>query len=201
MPTYLPALAIGLIVGFYWLRVVKMVIKQKRRTGRDANFVPRESLGYYLRFVWYPVVILWVALPWVLAWYDDLPQPMRRMAIPVWLSWIGVVLAAACLGLTMYCWRQMGRSWRMGIDPDEKTQLIVTGPFAHVRHPIYALSCAMMLASVLAVPVLAMCGIAVLHNGFLQWEARREERYLLSAHGAAYANYMKQSGRFLPRVL
>ena len=69
---------------------------------------------------------------------------------------IGVVITAAALAATLVCWKRMGRDWRMGIDPAERTRLIVTGPYAYVRHPIYALSQLMMLGTVIAVPAPAM---------------------------------------------
>jgi protein-S-isoprenylcysteine O-methyltransferase Ste14 len=94
----------------------------------------------------------------------------------------------------------MGKSWRMGIDPGERTQLVFTGAYAYVRHPIYALSSLLMLASVAAVPAPLMIVVAVIHLCFLQWEARREERYLEQLHGADYASYLQHVGRFFPKA-
>jgi protein-S-isoprenylcysteine O-methyltransferase Ste14 len=87
----------------------------------------------------------------------------------------------------------MARSWRIGIDPEEKTQLIFSGPFRIVRHPIYALSILLVLGT------LAMLVITIVHIACLQSGARREEVYLLGKHGRVYADYMKHVGRFLPR--
>ena len=89
----------------------------------------------------------------------------------------------------------------MGIDPGERTQLVFTGPYAYVRHPIYALSSLLMVASMIAVPTLPMIVIGVVHLMFLQWEARREEQYLVHTHGADYEQYLKRVGRFVPRSL
>ncbi|MGH9369903.1 MAG: methyltransferase family protein [Vicinamibacterales bacterium] len=197
---YYPALLIGLIVGTYWARVLKMVLKQRRQTGRDANFVPREAIGRVLRIIWYPVVVLWVVHPLVSAWWwADAPRVLTPLHPLPWLAWTGVVVAALALAATWVCWRRMGKSWRMGIDPDEKTQLIFTGPYAYVRHPIYALSSLLMLATLAAVPTPLMVVLAVMHLLFLQWEASREEKYLVATHGEAYAAYRSRVGRFLPR--
>jgi protein-S-isoprenylcysteine O-methyltransferase Ste14 len=193
MPQHWPGLLVGLIVGTYWARVIRLVIKQRRKKS-SANFVPPEPLGRTLRLVWYPIVALWVALPIYSAF-----RSAYLYHLPL-LEWIGVALAAAALIATILCWKRMGKSWRMGINPDEKTQLIVTGPYAYVRHPIYALSSLLMIASFLAVPTIPMLLIAVVHCALLQWEARREERYLLSVHGQAYQDYLAQVGRFIPRV-
>src|SRR5437667_354343 len=179
MPKYWPGICIGLIVGAYWARVVRLVYKQ-RRNKTSANFLPPEPLGRALRLVWYPVVSLWIALPIYSAF-----RPRLLYHLPA-LEWIAVALGAAALIATLVCWKRMGKSWRMGIDPHEKTRLIVSGPYAYVRHPIYALSSVLMVASFVAVPTIPMLIVAIVHCGLLQWEARREERYLLSVHGQAY---------------
>ena len=87
----------------------------------------------------------------------------------------------------------------MGIDPGEKTELVITGPYAYVRHPIYALQSLLLLASFVAVPNVLMLVVMLVVMGLLQWEARREEQYLLRTHGAQYEQYLRRVGRFVPR--
>jgi protein-S-isoprenylcysteine O-methyltransferase Ste14 len=195
---YWPALGIGLVVTAYWFRVLQLVRKMKRRTGRDAHFVPPEKLGRALRVVWYPTVFAWIVLPYL---------SFLRPAYPTWNALLfshaaitipAVAVALAALVATMVCWKKMGRSWRMGIDPTEKTSLVVTGPFAYVRHPIYALSSLLMVSSIVAVCTPLMIVVGVIHIGFLQWEARREERHLVRLHGRDYVNYMARTSRFVP---
>jgi protein-S-isoprenylcysteine O-methyltransferase Ste14 len=195
MPKDWPALCIGLIVGAYWARVIKLVMKARRRTGRDANFVPPEPLGRALRIVWYPTVFLWIAYPLLQAWRPSgllYGQPTAR--------WSAVAIAALAFAATLVCWKKMGKSWRMGIDPNERTHLVVSGPYAYVRHPIYALSSLLMIASVVAVPTILTIVLGCIHLVFLQWEARREEQHLVSVHGESYTQYMSSVGRFLPRM-
>ena len=64
----LAALALGLLVGAYWLRVIRMARKARKKTGRAANFLPPEMVGRVLRVVWIPVVVGWVGqvAKWVL---------------------------------------------------------------------------------------------------------------------------------------
>lgn len=196
----LTALLTGLIVGFYWGRVLKLVRKTRKTTGQSAHLLPPEPLGRAIRLVWYPAVAAWVLVPIAIAFWPSPPAFFARVFSIVWLEWVGVAGALACLLLTMRCWRKMGRDWRMGIDPNEKNNLIVTGPFAYVRHPIYALQQLFAIFCALAVPVPAMFVVAVIELVFLQWEARREERHLLNVHGETYSNYMRTTGRFVPRL-
>jgi protein-S-isoprenylcysteine O-methyltransferase Ste14 len=116
------------------------------------------------------------------------------------VGWIAVGIATVAFGITWVCWIKMGKSWRMGIDPNEKTQLIFNGPYAYVRHPIYGLSQVLMLSTLAAWPTPLMLVLAALHLFLMQWEVRREDKYLVQLHGPAYAEYMKHVGRFVPRI-
>jgi protein-S-isoprenylcysteine O-methyltransferase Ste14 len=53
--------------------------------------------------------------------------------------------------------------------------------------------------TMLVLPTLLMLGVGVIHLLLLQWEAGREERYLLALHGEDYRVYRSRTGRFLPR--
>ena len=193
------ALLLGLTLAAYWARVIRMVIKQRRRTGKGANFVPPEPLGRAIRMVWYPVVIAWMAHPFVSAYKERPHVFLAPLVEHDALAIVGLTLAAGALAGSWICWKRMGKSWRMGIDPDEKTQLIITGPYAYVRHPIYALSSVLMLGAVLVIPSPLMILLAAIHLSCLQWEARREEQHLLAVNGDLYAAYRARVGRFFPR--
>ncbi|HEY7115823.1 MAG TPA: isoprenylcysteine carboxylmethyltransferase family protein [Tepidisphaeraceae bacterium] len=202
-PNSWPSLLIGLIMLAYWLRVLQMVARTRRTVGRAANLVPPEGLGRLLRVVWGPVVVLWVFVPLLTPFIENPPpllRPLGAVSGNVYLAWLAVAVAMAAFAGTWVCWRRMGRSWRMGIDPNERTQLIFNGPYAYVRHPIYALSSLLMLTTVVVVCSPLMIVVGALHLVLLQWEARREERSLAVLHGAAYTSYTAHVGRFLPRI-
>jgi protein-S-isoprenylcysteine O-methyltransferase Ste14 len=209
-----PAVIIGVIVGIYWLKVLQLVARTKRTVGRAANFVPPEKLGRVLRFVWIPVVVLWIFLPMLTPFIGQksevsgqnseagLPwvlQPVSFTGSAI-VGWTAVAVAVVAFAITWVCWIKMGTSWRMGIDPDEKTKLVFNGPYAYVRHPIYGLSQVLMIAALCALPSPLMLVITVLHLALMQWEVRREEKYLVQLHGPSYGDYMRKVGRFVPRI-
>jgi protein-S-isoprenylcysteine O-methyltransferase Ste14 len=199
MPHF-PALIFGVLLTIYWGRVVRLVYKVRKTTGKSANFRPPERLGRLLRFLWIPIVVLWIAQTYVagLVPYDKLPWLVRPFIVNPILNWTAVVVGVLALAATLVCWKKMGKDWRMGINPDEKTHLIVSGPYAYVRHPIYALSSILMLATLAVVPSPLMLAVGLVHLLLLQWEARREEHYLVAQHGEAYADYRRRVGRFIP---
>ena len=120
---------------------------------------------------------------------------------PVAVQLAGLVLALAGFAATLAGQTGMGASWRIGVDPGERTDLVTGGVFAHVRNPIFT---AMVLAQagiVLMVPTwvsVAALGALVVA---VELQARCvEEPYLHQVHGAAYAAYAGRAGRFLPGV-
>lgn len=177
-----------------------MVLRARRRDRRAANVLPPEPVGRAVRWIWTPVIGIWIVMPWIVAF----GLGTRASAVrPLWhfpmLRSIGAVLIVVAWLATRICWKRMGASWRMGIDPAEKTTLIATGPYAHARHPIYALSQLMMVCTVLVAPTPVMIVAASIHIALMQWEARREEAHLLKVHGQACHSYFAQVPRFIPR--
>lgn len=194
----LPALFIGLLIAAYWARVLRLAYKARRRTGRAANLIPTEPLGRLLRVVWFPTVFAWIATPLVTFFRHRLPPALRPLYDSPAATWPALAVACAAFAATLVCWKRMGKSWRMGIAPGETTQLVVTGPYAYVRHPIYALSCLLMLCTLAIVPNAAMTIIAFTHISLLMWESHREEQHLISVHGNLYRHYAARVGRFVP---
>ena len=192
---------IGVIIAAYWMRVLRMARKARQKTGRAANFLPPELVGRTLRVLWIPVVIVWIVHPILTALVLPQAAAIRPIWASIWVAAPAVIVVLASFWASRVCWRTMGKNWRMGIDPAERTALVVGGPYAYVRHPIYALSQAMMLATVAAVPSPVMIVTGLLHILLLQWEARREERHMIAVHGQEYADYSAHVWRFVPRRL
>lgn len=193
----LPPLIAGCCLLVYWGAVVRKALRFSRKEAHGVNLIPREPVGRWMRVVWVPAIVLWCIQPWL-----ALRKHFHNSGPALVWTAVGLVGAAVCVGATIAtfsCWREMGRSWRIGIDPEEKTRLIFGGPFRIVRHPIYALSIFLVLGTLATTPTLMMLVIALIHILCVQFEARREEIYLLRKHGDAYAEYMKRVGRFLPR--
>jgi protein-S-isoprenylcysteine O-methyltransferase Ste14 len=192
----IPPLIAGCCLLIYWGTVLRKAIQFARREKHDANFIPRERTGRWIRVLWFPVIVAWSVQPWLLVF----GRMHARHADAVWLA-VGVSGAMVSLVATVAtfaCWREMGKSWRIGIDPTEKTKLVFTGPYRFVRHPIYALGTLLAAGTLATTPTVPMLVLTVAHACLLQLEARREESYLLGKHGEAYADYRRRVGGFIP---
>ncbi|HXR29739.1 MAG TPA: methyltransferase [Solirubrobacterales bacterium] len=65
---------------------------------------------------------------------------------------VGFVLTASGILLTFGAQVAMGDAWRIGVDPEERTDLVTEGPFQLVRNPIYSAQVPTVLGLLLMVP-------------------------------------------------
>jgi len=113
----------------------------------------------------------------------------------------GTALFIGGLAGTLAAQLAMGASWRIGVDEDERTELVTHGPFGIVRNPIFAAMLPASAGLTLMVPsAVAMLGLVALVVA-LELQVRVvEEPYLLRSHGSSYATYAARVGRFVPGV-
>lgn len=105
------------------------------------------------------------------------------------------------LAATLVAQFAMGDSWRIGVDPGERTRLVTEGPFQAVRNPIFAGMIPTSLGIALLVPNVVAVVARVALFVALEIQTRLvEEPYLLKAHGSAYRDYARRVGRFFPLV-
>ena len=113
----------------------------------------------------------------------------------------GVGLAAVTIGL-LVCGaaiRDMGASWRMGVDRLNPGPLVTGGLFRRMRHPIYAgmllitTGMALLTADLLSIATAGAAWVG------LPIQARLEEEFLVSRYGDEYRRHQSQSGRFWPK--
>ena len=92
-------------------------------------------------------------------------------------------------------------SWRIGVDPAARTDLVTGGVFGAVRNPIFTAMLVATAGLVLLVPnLVSAAAFGVLVAAFEVQVRLVEEPYLRATHGRAYDAYRATVGRFLPRV-
>ncbi|MGD9734257.1 MAG: isoprenylcysteine carboxylmethyltransferase family protein [Solirubrobacterales bacterium] len=174
---------------------------QLRRTGSTGfhGLGGRPGSPEWIAGVGFTVALLVGAAAPVLALLDVF-EPISALDVTA-AHVVGVVLAIGGIAATFYAQVAMGTSWRIGVDHEERTQLVTTGPFAFVRNPIFAAMLPTALGLTLLVPSwVALAGLAGLMIA-LELQVRVvEEPYLMSVHRDTYAGYAARVGRFIPGV-
>jgi protein-S-isoprenylcysteine O-methyltransferase Ste14 len=199
----LPCIVMAATVWAYWACVGAMIVRVRRRTRKLSGIVPSQRLEQLMWLVWVPLVAAWMLLPYLAAGATHAPWQLPTFARELPFSalrWAAAGVGLVCLGLSIHCWLRMGRNWRMAVAPDQQTELVTTGLYGLVRHPIYALSILLMLCTLVVVPTVPVALMASIHVSLMLAKARNEERFLVGRHGAVYRRYMQRTGRFVPRL-
>lgn len=112
---------------------------------------------------------------------------------------VGFVAFSIGIAATLTAQMSMGDSWRIGVDEQERTDLVTDGPFAYVRNPFFTAMVPASIGVMLLLPNIVSILAATLLIAALQIQTRLvEEPYLLATHGERYASYAQRIGRFLP---
>jgi protein-S-isoprenylcysteine O-methyltransferase Ste14 len=113
---------------------------------------------------------------------------------------IGAALSAFGVGLTFVARGALGDSWRIGVNPMEKTTLRTQGLYSIVRNPIFS---AMILTTIglvtLTPTAMSVAGLVGLVLSIELQVRFVEEPYLHRTHGDRFATYKSRTGRFIPK--
>jgi protein-S-isoprenylcysteine O-methyltransferase Ste14 len=111
-------------------------------------------------------------------------------------------LSLVLLGIAFSIWArlQLGGNWSSAVTVKEGHTLILRGPYALVRHPIYAgLLLAMLGVALIVGEVRGLLGVGVLFLS-LWLKSRMEERFMLEQFGANYSSYQQHVKALIPYV-
>jgi protein-S-isoprenylcysteine O-methyltransferase Ste14 len=178
--------------------VLPIGIYHRVKSQATGEKLDRRQEGLFILATLRPLGLgLWLGL---IAWMID-PDWMAwsSVRLPVWLRWTGVgVLAIAC-GLLVWTFRCLGKNLTDTVVTRKTHTLVLHGPYRWVRHPFYDSAALVVLAIPLIVAnwFLFVAGAVVF--GLLIIRTRTEEEKLVARFGDNYREYMKRTGRFLPR--
>ncbi len=109
---------------------------------------------------------------------------------------IGMVVIGFALLLMFIAQLQMKDSWRIGIDKENDTELVNSGLFKYLRHPIYFFAIIIGVGTVLVIPSIASIFIFILLYIILSIQSRLEEEFMLTKFEDKYREFMKSHKRF-----
>jgi len=128
----------------------------------------------------------------------DLVNPAEGLD-ETWAHVAGFTLCAVGIAGTFAAQMAMGSSWRIGVDPEERTELVTGGVFGLCRNPIYSFMIVAWAGFALLVPTWAAAVAGVLLIVGLEIQVRLvEEPHLIRAHGEPYRAWAASVGRFVP---
>jgi protein-S-isoprenylcysteine O-methyltransferase Ste14 len=133
-----------------------------------------------------------------------LPVPgLRWRFLPLVLSVIviGLALQALGFGLAMWARRHLGRYWSGAVAVASDHQLVRTGPYRLVRHPIYSAMFAMYAGTtVVSGELHAVVALLILAGAYWR-KIPQEERTLCEVFGEGYETYRRKTWALVPGIL
>jgi protein-S-isoprenylcysteine O-methyltransferase Ste14 len=116
-----------------------------------------------------------------------------------WIYIGGVLLIAPGIIILVISFKNLGRSLTANPVPLESGKLIETGIYKYVRHPIYTGLLLAMLGSVVQSMAIVKLFVWLALFALLTYKAKFEESLLIKKY-PGYVEYMKRTGRFVPRL-
>lgn len=114
-----------------------------------------------------------------------------------WIRWSGVALLVVSLVWTVVAQRQMGNSWRIGVDSEHQTALVQRGLFSVSRNPIFVGMMITMFGLFLVIPNAITLLTLVLGSVLIGVQVRLEEEHLRRVEGKAYEEYCAKVRRWI----
>jgi len=138
-------------------------------------------------------------------------SPLAYLLNPAWMAWskIGLPEWVRWLGIGVGVVSTLGIYWLFssigsGITPTSATrkehQLVTNGPYRWVRHPLYTFGSSMFIAFGMMADNWFIALLGVLAFIAMAIRTPKEEANLIEKFGDEYREYMKRTGRFMPRL-
>ena len=188
----LAVLLIGFVAhrGFYTQKVqhsAAAVLEQPKRGSvtQIANLLALPALLSSVIYIINPAWMAWSAAPF-----------------PIWLRWLGLGVALGGFVLLQWSQQTLGENWSDAPRLVAGQEMIVSGPYRWIRHPIYA-AFFLILGSLLLISAnwfvggmwIGMTGLDVASR------IRTEEAMMVGQFGEQYRAYMRRTGRLFPRLV
>lgn len=179
--------------------VFRFIIVWRQSGVNPFVFSSTENAHDYLGFI-YKMAVLFMAI--TIVCYSYLPAVYQFLnPIPFLLrdsiQMVGVALLLISFLWTLIAQVQMSDSWRIGIDYDEKTELVVKGIFAISRNPVFLGVVVFYIGIFLILPNTLSFTLVLVMFITVQVQVRLEEVYLLETHGEAYQAYKNSVRRWI----
>jgi protein-S-isoprenylcysteine O-methyltransferase Ste14 len=117
-----------------------------------------------------------------------------------WLLGIGVTFFILGLALAVWARVYIGRNWGMPMSQKADPELVTTGPYSRVRHPIYSGIILAMVGTAIAVSPYWLVAVVIIGAYFL-YSAVVEERTMTKLFPTTYPPYKSTTKMLVPYVL
>ena len=184
--SFFPVLWIAFLI--YW---------QIKAVGTKATQRLEPAASRILRVLTFLIAIVLLSTTRIpLRWLYLQPWPPG-----LWPFWLGASVMVAGLLLAVWAREHLGSNWSRSVTIKQGHELITTGPYAVVRHPIYTGILAGFLGTAIAISqVRGFIAFALIF--LVLWlKLRMEEQWMRSQFGETYATYVHRTAALVPYLI
>ena len=167
----------------------------------------RESGEKISRSVDGKVLMTIIRIGGLLLWFSPLiylinPKWMAwsKLGWPVGIRWLGVLVGLLCVAAIYWLFSSIGS----GITPTSATRkqhiLVMSGPYRWIRHPLYTIGSSLFVSFGMMADNWFIAALGILTFILMAIRTPKEEANLIEKFGDEYREYMKRTGRFLPKL-
>jgi protein-S-isoprenylcysteine O-methyltransferase Ste14 len=188
------------LVSYLAIAILWRSVAVWRRTGINPYVIGRSDSAYdYIGVIFKLVFGLLAAailLFSVFTRFNIYAMPIGWLDL-AFIKWAGLILLLVSFAWTALSQIQMGASWRIGIDRENRTELVGKGIFTVSRNPIFLGMRLGLISIFLLIPSAITLLALVLGDVLLQIQVRLEEEHLSNLRGEAYENYRREVRRWI----
>ena len=171
--------------GYYGTKAAKNKAKERVRPGVESFLVGLNFIGMTV------LPLLAVFTPFFDSFAIRIPDSIR---------FVFLLIFTLNIWLFVLAHRDLGKNWSMALEIKEGHHLVRTGIYKRIRHPMYAHFWIWVIAQGIVLANGLVLVFGVIAWGLLYFlRVPREEEMLLKEFGDEYREYMKTTGRVIPR--
>jgi protein-S-isoprenylcysteine O-methyltransferase Ste14 len=154
---------------------------------RGETLARSRGLAHYVAYFFFVPYLVIAARPGPEL---DVPEPLR---------WVGLALVVLGIAFALWAIAALGRHYDLELEVHQGHELVRSGPYRLVRHPVYTgLGLHFAGACLATGNLLLIAGTLLVTYPALYLRAKTEERLLRERFGAAYEEYARQVGMLVP---
>jgi protein-S-isoprenylcysteine O-methyltransferase Ste14 len=178
-----------LLSGGIWIAFLIYWSAAARNSAPATKVESGKSRAIHQVMVNGALLLLFIPVPGLTGWF----LPASRYLVP-----IGLAVQAAFFLLAVWARRHLGRNWSGEVSIKSEHQLVRSGPYRFIRHPIYTAMFGMYIGtSIVSAQIHSLVALALLAIAYAR-KIPMEEKALREAFGADYETYRRHSGALIP---
>lgn len=184
-----PTVSAILIGSFALFILVAQIARARGRQRRGPSVQRAIGIAQWApSFFWVPYAVIWLR-----------PGPSIEPSEPI--TWLGLALGSGGVALALWAIVAIGRHYDLELEVHADHEVVRTGPYGIVRHPIYAGLLIHLIGACLATGnLLLVAGTLLVVLPIFYIRARTEERLLRDQLGPTYDAYAREVGMLIPFV-